>query len=98
MNQGNAEGKKCPFCRDNFLSHESLHDHVRSVHSIDQEHLEKLQSMMKRRRWVVGEQRMDIEEKDQDSADTSIAAKGIKKLMITSIIILKSYIAFILYC
>ena len=40
---------------------------------------------------------MDIEEKDQDSADTSIAAKGIKKLMITSIIILKSYIAFILY-
>ena len=48
--------------------------------------------MMKRRRWVVGEQRMDIEEKDQDSADTSIAAKGIKKIMITSIIILKSYI------
>ena len=85
-------------CRENFVSHESLNDHVRSVHSVDQEHLKKLQSMMKRRRWVVGKQRMDIEEKDQDSADTSIAAKGIKKLMITSIIILKSYIAFILYC
>ena len=66
-------------CRENFVSHESLNDHVRSVHSVDQEHLKKLQSMMKRRRWVVGKQRMDIEEKDQDSADTSIAAKGIKK-------------------
>ena len=66
-------------CRENFVSHESLNDHVRSVHSVDQAHLEKLQSMMKRRRWVVGKERMDIEEKDQDSADTSIAAKGIKK-------------------
>ena len=51
---------------------------------------------MKRRRWVVDKQRMDIEEKDQDSADTSIAAKGIEKIMITSIIILKSYI-YVLY-
>ena len=67
-------------CRESFVSRESLNDHVRSVHSVDQEHLQKFQSMMKRRRWVVGKQRMDIEEKGQDSADTSIAAKGIKKI------------------
>ena len=64
-------------CRENFVSDESLNDHVRSVHSVDQAHLDKLQSMMKQRRWVVGKERMDIKEKDQDSADRSIGAKGI---------------------
>ena len=62
----NDEGKKCPFCREDFISQQLFDDHVLTVHSIDHEGLEQLQSMMKGRKWLVENQLMHIAEKEGD--------------------------------
>ena len=66
MSPKNDEGKKCPFCREDFISQQLFDDHVLTVHSIDQEGLEHLQSMMKGRKWLVENQLMHIVEKEGD--------------------------------
>ena len=62
----NDEGKKCPFCREDFIGQQLFDDHLLTVHSIDQEGLEHLQSMMKGRKWLVENQLMHIAEKEGD--------------------------------
>ena len=70
------EGKKCPFCREDFISQQLFDDHVLTVHSIDQEGLKQLKSMMKAQQLVSRNQLTYIAEKEGDFPDAPRATKG----------------------
>ena len=75
-NPRDDEMKKCPFCKEDFISQQLFDDHVLTVHSIDQEGLKQLKSMMKAQQLVSRNQLTYIAEKEWDFPDAPRATKG----------------------